>query len=248
MTSHRHRITNRQLGAWHRRLGLAAAAILILLVASGLLLNHGDRLGLSRIYVQRPWLLDWYGIHAPAEPRGMALGAHWLSELDGRIYFDRHELSNVRGRLKGAVIFEDTIAVAVENDIWLLTPSGAIIEQLSAAQGVPDGLRALGVDRAGRLVVEAAQGIYTTDSKLLKWRRIAPQAVNWARPMEVPPALRAELAQQYRRRELSIERVLVDMHSGRFFGNIGVWLVDLTAVACLGLAVSGLWLWARRAR
>lgn len=248
MTSHRHRITNRQLGEWHRRLGLAAAAILILLVASGLLLNHGDRLGLSRIYVQWPWLLDWYGIHPPEKPRGVALGRHWLSELDGRIYFDGRELSNARGRLNGAVVVGYTIVAAVGDNIWLLTPDGIIVEQLGTAQGVPGGLRALGVDHGGRLVAQAAQGLYTTDSELLRWWRIAPQAVNWARPAEVPPALGAELFRQYRGRGLSVERVLADLHAGRFFGEIGGWLVDLTAVACFGLAMSGLWLWARRGR
>lgn len=248
MTSRHHKITNRQLGGWHRRLGLAAAAILTLLAVSGLLLNHSHGLGLDHRYVQWGWLLDWYGIRAPAEPHGVALGAHWVSELDGRIYFDMHELSGVRGRLRGAVIFEDAIATAVENDIWLLTPSGAIIEQLGAAQGVPGGLRALGVDRDGRLVAQATQGFYAADRELSKWRPVAPRTVIWARTTEVPPPLRAELIRLYRGHGLSVERFLADLHGGRFFGDIGVWLVDLTAVACLGLAVSGLWLWARRAR
>ena len=248
MTSQRHRITNRQLGAWHRRLGLAAMAVLILLVVSGLLLNHGDRLGLDRIYVRSPWLLDWYGIHAPSEPRGAALGAHWVSEVGGRIYFDGQELSGARGRLSGAIVLGYTIVVAAEDNIWLLTPAGAVIEQLGTLQGVPGGLHALGVDRNGWLVVEAAQGFYTADSELLKWRRVIPQAVSWARLTEVPPALHAELVRQYRGRGLSVERVLADVHGGRVLGEIGMWLVDLTAIACLGLALSGLWLWARHGR
>ena len=248
MTSPRHRIANRQLGVWHRRLGLAAVAILILLAVSGVLLNHSHGLGLDRRYVQWGWLLDWYGIHAPAEPRGVALGAHWLSELDGRIYFDGHELPGLRGRLNGAVVVGYTIASAVGDNIWLLTPDGIIVEQLGTAQGVPGGLHALGVDRNGRLVVEAAQGFYTADSELLKWRRAIPQAVSWARLTEVPPALRAELVRQYRGRGLSVERVLADVHGGRVLGEIGMWLVDLTAIACLGLALSGLWLWARHGR
>ena len=248
MTSPRHRIANRQLGVWHRRLGLAAVAILILLAVSGVLLNHSHGLGLDRRYVQWGWLLDWYGIHAPAEPRGVALGAHWLSELDGRIYFDGRELSSARGRLNGAVVVGYTFVAAVGDNIWLLTPDGIIVEQLGTAQGVPGGLRALGVDHGGRLVAQAAQGLYTTDSELLRWRPIGPRTVIWARTTEVPPALSVELIRQYRGRGLSVERFLADLHGGRLLGDIGVWLVDLTAIACLGLALSGLWLWARRAR
>jgi hypothetical protein len=246
MTAHRHRITNRQLGEWHRRLGLTAAVILILLVVSGLLLNHGHRLGLDRIYVSWPWLLDWYGIHAPEQPRGVALGGHWLSGLDGRVYFDRQELATMRGRLDGAVLLKGAVAAAVEGDLWLLTPDGSVIERLGGAQGVPAGLRALGLDRKGRLVAQAAQGFYAADAELAQWRPVAAPVADWSRLAAVPPALREELIRLYRGRGLSAERLLVDLHAGRFLGAFGVWLVDLTAVACLGLAVSGLWLWSRR--
>lgn len=247
MTSHGRWFTNRRLGAWHRRLGLAAAAVLVLLAATGLLLNHSHRLGLDRVYVQSSWLLDWYGIHAPDEPRGVALGTRWVSELDGRIYFGGHELSNVRGRLKGVTIFGDTVVMAVENDIWLLTPDGTVVERLGVAQGAPAELRALGVDRAGRLVVEAVQGYYAADSTLSRWRRIAPPMASWSRPTAVPPELRTELVRLYRGRGLSVERLLADLHAGRILGTSGVWIVDLTALFCLGLAFTGLWLWAMRA-
>ncbi len=140
MTPRRHRITNRTLGAWHRRLGLGAAVFLIFLIASGLLLNHSHRLGLDRSYIQSSWLLDWYGIHAPEQPLGVALGGHWLSGLDRRIYFDGQELSTMRGRLDGAVLLKDTVVAAVEGDLWLLAPDGIVIERLGLAQRVPSAM------------------------------------------------------------------------------------------------------------
>lgn len=246
MTPRRHRIANRTLGAWHRRLGLGAAVFLILLIASGLLLNHSHRLGLDRSYIQSSWLLDWYGIHTPQEPVGVALGGRWVSELDGRIYFDGQELSSMRGRLDGAVLLKDMVAAAVAGDLWLLTPDGSVIEQLGGAQGVPDGLGAIGLDHKGRLVAQAARGFYAADAELSQWRRVATPVADWSRPMSLPPALREGLIRQYRGRGLSAERILADVHGGRFLGKIGVWLVDLAAIACLGLALSGLWLWARR--
>ncbi len=246
MTPRRHRITNRTLGAWHRRLGLGAAVFLIFLIVSGLLLNHSRRLGLDQSYIQSSWLLDWYGIHAPEQPEGVALGGHWLSGLDRWIYFDGQELSNMRGRFDGAVLLKNTIVAAVEGDLWLLTPDGSVIERLGSAQGVPGGLRALGMDRKGRLVVQSAQGSYVADAELAQWRRVVTPVADWSRPTAVPPALREELIRQYRGRGLSAERILADAHGGRLLGKIGVWLVDLTAIACLGLALSGLWLWVRR--
>lgn len=246
MTPRRHRDTNRMLGMWHRRLGLGAAVFLIFLVVSGLLLNHSHRLGLDQSYVQSSWLLDWYGVQSPGETRGVALGTHWLSELDGRIYFDARELTGVRGELHGAVLLGDGIAAAVGDEAWLLTPAGDVIERLGKSHGVPDGLRVLGVDRAARLVAQTAHGFYLADGELSQWRRVAPRPAVWGRPVVVPPALRTELIRQYRGRGLSVERLLLDLHAGRLLGVFGVWLVDLTAVVCLGLAVSGLWLWSRR--
>ncbi len=246
MTAPRRGIANRQLGAWHRRLGLAAAVILTLLAVSGVLLNHSPHLGLDRMYVQSPWLLDWYGIPSPGEPHGTALGAHWLSELGERVYFDARELPDVEGRLYGAVLLRDGIAASVGEDIWLLTPAGDVIERLGKAHGVPDAIRALGVDQAGRLVVQTPQGVYATNSDLSIWHRVPPSAARWGRPAAVPTALQVELVRQYRGRGLNVERVLVDLHSGRIVGAIGVWIVDVVALCCLGLAISGLWLWARR--
>lgn len=246
MTAPRGRITNRQLGAWHRRLGLAAAFILTLLVVSGLLLNHSPRLGFAQKYVQSVWLLDWYGIPSPGEPHGTALGAQWLSELRERVYLDTRELPDVRGRLHGAVLLRDGIAASVGDDVWLLTPGGDVIERLGRAHGVPNTIRALGVDQAGRLVVQTPHGVYAGNSDLSAWRRVTPRAISWGRPGAVPAALRVGLLQQYRGRGLSVERVLVDLHSGHILGAIGVWAVDLVALCCLGLAISGLWLWARR--
>lgn len=246
MTSSHHGITNRQLGAWHRRLGLAAAVILTLLVGSGLLLNHSPRLGLAQKYVQSAWLLDWYGIPSPGEPHGTALGGHWLSELGERVYLDARQLPDVRGRLHGAVLVRDGIAASVGDDIWLLTPAGHVIERLGKAHGVPDTIRALGVDQAGRLMVQTPDGVYAANSDLSAWHRVTPRAVSWGRPGAVPAALQRELLRQYRGHGLSVERVLVDLHSGRIVGAIGVWIVDIVALCCLGLAISGLWLWARR--
>ena len=102
------------------------------------------------------------------------------------------------------------------------------------------------MDRKGRLVAQTAQGFYAADAELSRWRRIVPPVADWSRPMPVPPAVREELIRQYRGRGLSVERILADAHGGRLLGKIGVWIVDLTAVACLGLALSVLWLWVRR--
>ena len=44
---------------------------------------------------------------------------------------------------------------------------------------------------------------------------------------------------------LSLERLLLDVHSGRIFGRYGPWVVDAAAIALLMLGLSGVWIYVR---
>ncbi|MFT5351416.1 MAG: hypothetical protein ACI9MF_002239 [Gammaproteobacteria bacterium] len=50
----------------------------------------------------------------------------------------------------------------------------------------------------------------------------------------------------YRGKGLSLERILLDLHSGRLLGNAGVFIVDLAALFFVFLALSGSWMWLRK--
>jgi len=47
---------------WHRRIGLFALVLVVILAITGLMLNHTEKLGLAESYISREWLLNWYGI------------------------------------------------------------------------------------------------------------------------------------------------------------------------------------------
>ena len=48
--------------------------------------------------------------------------------------------------------------------------------------------------------------------------------------------------------ELTLERLILDVHAGRALGGWGVWLVDLSAVGLMWLTVSGYLAWRARQR
>jgi uncharacterized iron-regulated membrane protein len=75
----------------------------------------------------------------------------------------------------------------------------------------------------------------------------SPEVI-WAEPVTLPPGLRGRLVEIYRIKGLPLERVLLDVHSGRILGAWGVYLVDAAAVLFLGLVLTGLWMWSRRPR
>ena len=52
-----------------------------------------------------------------------------------------------------------------------------------------------------------------------------------------------ELAQRYGEALISWERWLQDLHSGRFFGPVGIWVMSLAALIFIVLAFTGLLVW-----
>ncbi len=248
MTGPRQHRAPPRLAQWHLRVGIASAVVLVALAATGLVLNHGRDLGLESRYLRSSWLLDWYGIAPPRETRCVATRERFVCELDGRVFLDAREIEGAHGRLKGAVALGDVVAVVVEDRLWLLTAAGAVIEELGAEHGLPQPVRALGEDSAGRLVLDTGAGHFVADEALLGWRRIAARATRPVALAEAPPALRERLDRAWRERALNLERVVADAHSGRLFGRFGVWIVDLTGIAALVLSVSGPWLWLARRR
>lgn len=240
------------LRRWHRRLGIIVALFAILLSTTGLLLNHTEELALDSSYVRSDALLDWYGISPPGKPLSYAAGGHWISQLGERLYFDEHELAvDAPGRLLGAVALADRVVVAIEGHLMLFDLSGELLETLGGAQGAPAGARLIGV-KDETLVVRASHGDYLADKDLLKWeegekegRAPAPVDAYWAEPGTLPRGLHDQLIEAYRGKGLSLERVLLDLHSGRIMGGAGIVAVDIGAILFLLLAVSGIIMWLR---
>ncbi len=233
---------------WHRRIGAALALWLLFLCISGLLLNHGNGLGLDRRHLDWPWLLSLYGMEARVPQSGWRAGGHYLSEAGGRLYLDDHVLAGIEGRLVAALALEEGILVATDRALAWLGPDGAVIDQQDSLDGLPPRLLALGLAREGTLAVRGEQGVWLLDPVTGQWRRRPEEAIQWASPEPLPGALRRRLARAQRGGGPSIERLLLDLHSGRVFGLSGTILADLAAILLGALALSGLWMWWPRRR
>lgn len=246
---HKHKPAGKRLRSlylWHRWIGLTAAVFVVLLSVTGLALNHTERMGLDSRHVASAPLLDWYGIHSPNDITAFRAGAVTIASLGKRIYFGTAQLPHTEAPLTGAVLLGDFIVIGLTDRLLLLTLSGELVERLDATAGVPAGIQALGISTSGHLAVESIDGEYSTDSDLGTWQRIDGADINWSKPVTPAPELVAVLKQRYRGTGLSVERVVLDLHSGRIFGAWGVYLMDTAAIVFLLLAISGIWLWGKR--
>lgn len=229
----------------HRVLGLTSALFVLLLAMTGLALNHTGLLGLDRHHVAGDWLLDWYGIEAP-EITAFAAGNHHVAKMGDSLWLDGEPVLEDVDAMRGAVNSGRFLVVAFENELALLTGDGRLVERIEAGAGAPRDIRRVGATDDGSVVVEAADGRFSADPALTGWQPTIASTVDWSLPASLPAEKTRHLAQQWRGRGLSVERLLLDLHSGRILGRFGVWLMDAMALIFIVLGITGVWAWFRR--
>lgn len=230
----------------HRRFGVFAAVFVIFMVLSGLALNHSHGLGLDRRHVSQPLLLDWYGFAKLDQIDSFALGDDWLSFAGSQLYLNGKSAATLAGGL-GAVISGDLLIAAGNDELVLLDRNGELIERLSWDQAA---IESLGLLEDNTVVIKTKRQLWLADDQLLTWQPDANMLEKpvWSVVTETPTSLRQLILQNYRGDGLSLEQVLLDLHSGRIFGTLGIIVYDLLALALGFLAISGLVLWVRGRR
>lgn len=223
---------------WHRRLGVVSALFVLLLAVTGLMLNHSHELGLDRAPLENATLRHFYGI-APA-PAAVAAGlvqplpAGELRAEGGQLRLAGRTLGPCP-QLVGVVEQPQQVLVVCSNRLWLLAPSGEVIDQADSVRGVPEGLSAVAQGQ-GQVLLRRGGESLSVDLGDLSVRPAAPvPGMAWS---DAPPEAGAA--------ELDWEEVVLDLHSGRLFGKWGVLLMDGMAVLFLVLAASGLVMALRR--
>lgn len=228
----------------HRVVGMVSAVFMLLLAITGMLLNHTDALKLDQRYVQSRMMLWWYGMTAPDVMHSYPVGDAWLTQLEGRLYYNGRELGGRYTPLQGAIDVGDEVAVALADRLLLLDRQGNMLEEIRPPGHLPP-LQAIG-ESGGQVVVRGDKGRYIADRALSQWSPLAGQGVRWATDDTPPPALRTAIRERYQSRMLKAERVVRDLHNGRILGPWGALLMDLMALAFIVMASSGIWMWWQR--
>jgi hypothetical protein len=246
MTRHkRHRPKLRSLYQWHRYPGLAVALLAVLLSITGVMLNHTEQLKLDQRQVHHRWLLGWYGIN-PVEGRFFRIGEQWLSQRGEQLYLDSTELPfPFNEELIGAVRLSGMTVAAGHSSLLLLTPDGQLIERLNTLDGIPNTIHAIAADAADHILLQTETGIHSGDLMSDDWREKETTA-NWSHAEAPPEELEQVLSKDYPGASLPLERIILDLHSGRLFGDWGSYVMDTAAVLLLFNAASGILIWWRR--
>lgn len=227
---------------WHRRIGVALLLFVVTLVVTGIAINHTEDLGLDQKFINHPLLLNRYGVPTP-EVKGVAVDGGWLLQRGAdALFFNGLPLGECDGRLLGGVHREGLLVSLCQNALLLHTADGQLLDMLTVATGLPAGLTGLSLQE-GQILLRGVDGVFALDTDLLQLQPVADRPASWPQADAVPDAVAQTLLQDFRGEGVSWERFLLDLHSGRLFGPVGVWVVDIGAVLLLLIAVSGVWVW-----
>lgn len=230
----------------HRLFGISALAFLVVLAVTGVLLNHTDTLGLDTRSAASPLLLRLYGMESVAIESAYRANGHTFAVASGKLYLNGTKLADGVNDLKGAVAMRGEIIVATAGELLLLTDGGDLIERVPAELETP--VRRLGTGDENAFI-ETGDKIFAIDTTGMQLRATTSEpatTITWSSPAALDATESRSIAAAALGEALSVERVIVDLHSGRLLPVAGRYIADLAALSLLYLCVTGGILWFRR--
>ena len=231
----------------HRVLGIGSLVFLFLISLSGLILNHADGLGLSRL-AAGPMLLKIYGVEVPPIDSAFSAGEITFATSSGILFANGNELAGSSANLSGAVEFDEMLVIATGNEFLLTTRDGELIERFGPE--LHGAINKLGID--GRQIVAIVEDepfvFDTTQMNLSSAPQRTVRELVWSQPITLDQEQAKRIGTASLAQSMNWERVLLDFHSGRILPTVGRYIADLTALSLLYLCISGIVLWTRRRR
>ncbi len=207
---------------WHRRMGVLLSAFLLWMVISGVLLNHGDDFQLDQQAVDSTFWLNWYGVQSTES--NITIDNKTLSITQSGLYLAQQNLGDCSSLL-GVMRLADMIVIACPQHLLLLTSNGELIDQTDSLHGLQQTFTAT-MSEANIAYLQTTNNVYRLNTDDLSLSLSTYQPSTWLKPIQ--PAAR-----------ISVERWLLDAHSGRLLGHWGVWFVDALALILVILVLSG---------
>ena len=203
----------------HRWVGATLLLFVVFLSVSGIAVNHASDFGLDRKYISWSWLLEAYGMKAPAPYAGM-------------------------------VSLEQLVVVGDGQRVHLLLESGELIESIDLGANLSGDIVRVG-SAGDRAILDSGGILYRSDKDVTlfePWAAGTEHQIRWSGEVDPDTAGLEVLQMAWRGQGLTVERVLLDLHSGRILALPGRLLLDLVAIAMIMLSITGLVLSRIRAR
>ena len=237
----------RRMRSLHRSMGAIVALFVMMLAITGMLLTHTSELKLDQRFLTWNWLLDHYGVATVEADAVFLLEQKVISQFDKQVFVDAYPATHVQRPIIGGVVLDDLLVLATDDALFLLSPEGEFIERMRGATGVPPMIQNIGLFH-GDPVIQTRDGMWRSDFLLEQWEKITLYGISWSSPQPMPDYTKAELAEYFHGKGISVEQFILDIHNGHIIERFGVWILDAFAVLIILLSMTGLWMWARPLR
>ncbi len=234
-----------KLHKWHRRIGLLASLFIVFLVLTGIALQHSDDLNLPSKFLTNTKLLQYYGIK-PNPITTYQIGNQTISHAGDSIYLSGKPLDIVVDTIHGAIVFNENILVATSNSVIVINTGGNLVDEISKENGLHEYPLGIALGNKQLPVIRGINTYWESDHQLNQWQAYSGPHPVWTAPTITLPALKQVIEAHDMGQQISLERFLLDAHSGRFFGKYGIYVIDAAAVLLMILAITGIWLWSSR--
>jgi hypothetical protein len=233
----------RHLREWHRRLGIFAAFFLIFLSVSGIALNHTTLFSLAHQSITSPLLLNHYGIKPPNDVR-FYQQKKWLV-TEQLVWLGEQQVFESDAPVIGISKFQSYSLLVTANQLIIFTEEGELVDKLDSSSGLPVPISAFSIT-GEHIILNTLDGYYQGDSEFFDWQKInALVEPSWNSHLSTTKDELIFAQRLFQSQFLNWERVILDAHSGRLFGNIGVWFMDIVAFMLILLSISGIYIWLR---
>lgn len=234
-----------KLHIWHRYVGITAAFFVIILSITGLVLNFNDQLELDQNHIGNSWLLDQYNIGSfPVV--SFQLESHIISQASDYIYLDGEYKLHLLGKVVGAINLSDDYLLATESNLLLIDQQGQIIEEIGDYSGLPEKPLGIAATANGDPVIRGINTYWKGSKDLTAWQPLQGPHPKWTSPINIADTLNTKIQDHARSHEITIERILLDLHSGRLLGSWGQNIMSIAALLLLLLAVTGTIMWVQK--
>lgn len=188
--------------------------------------------------------MHWYGLKAPNKVISFNSGTQHVTQIEQGLYLDELEIGNVDETLIGVLKKGQLFILAFANKLILFSEGGEKIESIEAHHDLPVPILKVGYDQ-NKICLRSEKDYYF-DLDALSFQAIEnPIAPKWSDSAVMPKHLKDKLFENFQG-HISLQKLILDLHSGKVLGALSVYFLDLVGIACLILTTSGLWLYFKR--
>ena len=241
------RITLKAINQVHKFTGIAVCVFLIHLSITGIFLNHTEELGLDEKYTASPLILGLYNISVPNKEESFLVDNYFISRFGNQVFLDNQPVFKSEVPITGAIIFNQMLVIAIENELVLLTEEGELIEKLTTANGVPVNIQKLGAYNS-LLFLKTSNQVWESNDEGQEWRVSDSSFNEWSNEVVMPDEKTQQVESYFLGKGVSLEQFFLDLHNGNIIKGFGKWILDIIAIFLLLISISGVWIWLRKKR